>query len=840
MNFSTIALSVCLFFFVCSPCNYLCSHNNKNFLCCISGDSNSLSSENHKEEVTLPLTPSESDMTEGDFIEQSSVIKRRRPTDAPQGAAERIPFVSGKIKKLLKNIGAGKHISNKVGRLLKSRLETEAEKMGKADWPKENLRKESFSGLTKRSIDSHMSDGDFVKQNSTVKQRKPPNVPHEAAERIRFASSKIKNLLQAIGAGKHISKKVGRLLKSKLKTESQKMGKADSQKESRGKEISSKMRNLLHSIGAGKLISQKVGRLLKSKLETESEKVGKNKWQKESRRKDSFSELTKRSVDSQRSDGDFVEQNSTVKQRKPTNASHEAAERIRFSSSKIKNLLQAIGAGKHISKKVGRLLKSKLEIESEKKGKTLHSQKESRGKEILSEMAKKSVGSQRSDATEGDFVEQNPTVKKMKSTNAPEEAAERIWFASSKIKNLLQNIGAGKHIFKKVGRLLESKLKTESEKMEKIDSQRESQGKEISSKMKNLLQNIRARKRLSKKVGRLLKSKLETEIEKWESERRGKEKEKARKRVFSGLTKSGSESQKKTRLETATVFIGDQDVYHADEITTAVNNAASQLSKKKVFEAEVPTGNNPEAGEWGSGESSEEATEELPSTDSSLSDFDNLLNQKMERAAGEEENVEPSGLNENSQMDTKVNSFERLSKRLSSYKPHPTSEVTAVEEFSTEEEDDEERPHKRRKSGIDEESGKYSGSGDTSNKQRPPIDESKSMPDREDVEDENDETEGASSRQRRAAPEYRSSFHDSSKRNTQTKHNKAFSMPASDVRWKGFDMSHVRSHDDGVTDKKKEIQQSLTDAITTLSTAFTLGGTVLVILMGLIFLLAIW
>ena len=68
-------------------------------------------------------------------------------------------------------------------------------------------------------------------------------------------------------------------------------------------------------------------------------------------------------------------------------------------------------------------------------------------------------------------------------------------------------------------------------------------------------------------------------------------------------------------------------------------------------------------------------------------------------------------------------------------------------------------------------------------------------------------------------------------------------MPVSGIRWKGFSMAHVRSRDGiGTTKKEKNMngEEGADGAVTTLSIVFILGGSILVLLMGVIFLFAIW
>ena len=110
-------------------------------------------------------------------------------------------------------------------------------------------------------------------------------------------------------------------------------------------------------------------------------------------------------------------------------------------------------------------------------------------------------------------------------------------------------------------------------------------------------------------------------------------------------------------------------------------------------------------------------------------------------------------------------------------------------------------------------------------------------------EDEDYKTEHYSSRQERSVPEYRRRLHKRHKENTQMNANEAFSMPTSEIRWKGFAMADARSRDGGlerVRTKRNREEGGLSDAVTRLSVVFTMGGSVLVLMLGIIILFAIW
>ena len=111
-----------------------------------------------------------------------------------------------------------------------------------------------------------------------------------------------------------------------------------------------------------------------------------------------------------------------------------------------------------------------------------------------------------------------------------------------------------------------------------------------------------------------------------------------------------------------------------------------------------------------------------------------------------------------------------------------------------------------------------------------------------DDEDVDGETEDEASWQKRTAPDEGSGFDEISKRGTTMGNNRPFTMPASEVRWRGFSLAHAKSRDGAVDYKVKRKKKGggLDDAVGTLSTVFILGGTMLVLLLGVIFLLAIW
>ena len=120
-----------------------------------------------------------------------------------------------------------------------------------------------------------------------------------------------------------------------------------------------------------------------------------------------------------------------------------------------------------------------------------------------------------------------------------------------------------------------------------------------------------------------------------------------------------------------------------------------------------------------------------------------------------------------------------------------------------------------------------------------------SLSDPVDIEDEDEDykTDHYSSRQERSIPEYRRRLHKRHKGNIQMNANEAFSMPTSEIRWKGFAMADARSRDGGlerVRTKRKREEGGLRDAVTRLSVVFTMGGSMLVLMMGIIILFAIW
>ena len=120
-----------------------------------------------------------------------------------------------------------------------------------------------------------------------------------------------------------------------------------------------------------------------------------------------------------------------------------------------------------------------------------------------------------------------------------------------------------------------------------------------------------------------------------------------------------------------------------------------------------------------------------------------------------------------------------------------------------------------------------------------------SLSDPVDIEDEDEDykTEHYSSRQERSVPEYRRRLHKRHKGNIQVNANEAFSMPTSEIRWKGFAMADARSRDGGlerVRTKRTREERGLSDAVTRLSVVFTMGGSMLVLMMGIIILFAIW
>lgn len=96
-------------------------------------------------------------------------------------------------------------------------------------------------------------------------------------------------------------------------------------------------------------------------------------------------------------------------------------------------------------------------------------------------------------------------------------------------------------------------------------------------------------------------------------------------------------------------------------------------------------------------------------------------------------------------------------------------------------------------------------------------------------------------RRKRAAPEYESSHQAKTKKNR----NKSFTLPISGgLRWKGLSMAHVRSRDGvDVRERRATREQGKGDVegvARTLTVVFILGGTIFVLLLGIILLFAIW
>ena len=116
-----------------------------------------------------------------------------------------------------------------------------------------------------------------------------------------------------------------------------------------------------------------------------------------------------------------------------------------------------------------------------------------------------------------------------------------------------------------------------------------------------------------------------------------------------------------------------------------------------------------------------------------------------------------------------------------------------------------------------------------------------------DIEDGDEEykKERSSSRQERSAPEHKRRLHKRHKGNEQMNASEAFSMPTSDIRWKRFATADARSRDGGlervrIRRSRKEGRGGLSEAVTRLSVVFTMGGSMLVLTMGIIILFAIW
>ena len=96
-------------------------------------------------------------------------------------------------------------------------------------------------------------------------------------------------------------------------------------------------------------------------------------------------------------------------------------------------------------------------------------------------------------------------------------------------------------------------------------------------------------------------------------------------------------------------------------------------------------------------------------------------------------------------------------------------------------------------------------------------------------------------RRKRAAPEYESAHQAKTKKNR----NKSFTLPISGgLRWKGLSMAHVRSRDGvDVRERRATREQGKEDGdgvARTLIVVFILGGTMFVLLLGIILLFAIW
>lgn len=96
-------------------------------------------------------------------------------------------------------------------------------------------------------------------------------------------------------------------------------------------------------------------------------------------------------------------------------------------------------------------------------------------------------------------------------------------------------------------------------------------------------------------------------------------------------------------------------------------------------------------------------------------------------------------------------------------------------------------------------------------------------------------------RRRRVAPEYESAHQAKTKKNR----NKSFTLPIpGGLRWKGLSMAYVRSRDGvDVRERRATREQGKGDGdgvARTLTVVFILGGTIFVLLLGIILLFAIW
>ena len=101
----------------------------------------------------------------------------------------------------------------------------------------------------------------------------------------------------------------------------------------------------------------------------------------------------------------------------------------------------------------------------------------------------------------------------------------------------------------------------------------------------------------------------------------------------------------------------------------------------------------------------------------------------------------------------------------------------------------------------------------------------------QDGDDEDGSGEGSSSWQEQAVPE-ESNVEDT---------DEPFSMPASDIRWNGFAMAHVRRRDDPVNtnkQKQKAAEGDASSAQTTLVIIFITGGSLVILLMAAFFVFA--
>ena len=116
----------------------------------------------------------------------------------------------------------------------------------------------------------------------------------------------------------------------------------------------------------------------------------------------------------------------------------------------------------------------------------------------------------------------------------------------------------------------------------------------------------------------------------------------------------------------------------------------------------------------------------------------------------------------------------------------------------------------------------------------------RSVPDPVDGKKENGDEEayGSSSRKKRDTSDHEKRSHKHFHGDFNINREVGFSMPPSDVRWNMFAMAHAFGQNNGLYRSREGTV--VHDAVTTLSLVFIFGGTMLVLILGLIFLFAVW